>query len=173
MSRAAGSDSKTPARSGFRRLRSPTAANGSAAPTRWIWPARGCWPARWPVTVWRANARSLIDDSSIDADLYKIIGIDDPATLTWKSCGRPRRPALHSRTIRGAQKWLQFRSASIRPGRRSTSTSRRPMKAAWATTWSSRAQPVRVSHRFHHFDPVGGPTHSPETLVFAFFDFKG
>ncbi len=38
--------------------RSPTVVSGSAGRTTWTKPAPGRWPARWPATGWRVNARA-------------------------------------------------------------------------------------------------------------------
>lgn len=120
------------------------------------------------------RARELIDDTAVDADLYKILGIEDPGNLDVEK--------LWASTLTGppyednpwGSKWLQFpigvdsTGAPVAVDFKETHLGGMGHHMVIAGTTGSGKSSFLTTLILS-----GALTHSPETLVFAFFDFKG
>lgn len=120
------------------------------------------------------TAREVIDDSAVDADLYKLLGIDDPGKLDVEK--------LWSATLSGPPyednpwggKWLQIPVGVDATGgpvvldfKESNLGGMGNHMVVAGTTGSGKSSFLMT------LILSAALTHSPETLVFAFFDFKG
>ncbi|MCH9729739.1 MAG: type VII secretion protein EccCa [Actinomycetia bacterium] len=120
------------------------------------------------------RSRELLDESAVDADLYKALGIEDPGNLDVEKLWAPTLSGPPFEDNPWGPKWLQF-----------------------VIGVDSTGAPVAIDFKETHEGGMGhhmviagttgsgkssflttlimsaALTHSPETLVFAFFDFKG
>ena len=120
------------------------------------------------------RSRSLIDDSSVDADLYKILGIDDPGNLDVEKLWAPTLPGPPFEDNSWGAKWLQFpigvdpTGAPVYIDFKETHEGGMGHHMVIAGTTGSGKSSFLTTLILS-----AALTHSPETLVFAFFDFKG
>ncbi len=86
------------------------------------------------------RSRSLVDDAVVDADLYKILGIDDPGKLNLEKlhAATSSGPPFEDHPSYAEKPWVPngcaSRSGSTRAASRSRSTSKKPIRVAMGTT---------------------------------------
>lgn len=120
------------------------------------------------------RSRSIIDDASVDADLYKIIGIDDPGNLDVEKLWAPTLTGPPFENNPWGAKWLQFpigvdpSGAPVYIDFKETHEGGMGHHMVIAGTTGSGKSSFLTTLILS-----AALTHSPETLVFAFFDFKG
>jgi S-DNA-T family DNA segregation ATPase FtsK/SpoIIIE len=128
--------------------------------------------ARYPVEGERT--RDLIDDNAVDADLYKILGIEDPGNLDVEKLWAPTLSGPPYEDNPWGAKWLQFpigvdpTGAPVILDFKETHDGGMGHHMVIAGTTGSGKSSFLTTLILS-----AALTHSPETLVFAFFDFKG
>ncbi|NTY62527.1 type VII secretion protein EccCa [Mycolicibacterium sphagni] len=120
------------------------------------------------------RSRSIIDDSSVEADLYKILGIDDPGNLDVEKLWAPTLSGPPFENNPWGAKWLQFPIGVDPTGgpvyidfKETHEGGMGHHMVIAGTTGSGKSSFLTT------LILSAALTHSPETLVFAFFDFKG
>lgn len=121
------------------------------------------------------RSREVIDDKLVDADIYKILDIDDPGNVDveklWRAtqAGPPHDLANHTNP-----KWLQIPVGVDSAGAPVVIDMKESHEGGMGnhmliagTTGSGKSTFLST------LITAGALTHSPETLVFAVFDFKG
>lgn len=120
------------------------------------------------------RSRSVIDDTAVDADLYKIVGIDDPGNLDVEKLWAPTMSGPPFEDNPWGAKWMQFpigvdpTGAPVYIDFKETHEGGMGHHMVIAGTTGSGKSSFLTTLILS-----GALTHSPETLVFAFFDFKG
>jgi type VII secretion protein EccCa/type VII secretion protein EccCb len=120
------------------------------------------------------RSRSVLDDTAVDADLYKTIGIDDPGNLDVEKLWAPTLPGPPFEDNPWGAKWMQFpigvdpTGAPVYIDFKETHEGGMGHHMVIAGTTGSGKSSFLTTLILS-----GALTHSPETLVFAFFDFKG
>lgn len=120
------------------------------------------------------TSRDLIDDRVVDSDLYRLLGIDDPGNLDIERLwGSTLSGPPYEENPWGA-KWLQFPIGVDSTGGRLVLDFKESHLGGMGnhmlvtgTTGSGKSSFLMT------LVLSAALTHSPETLVFAFFDFKG
>ena len=120
------------------------------------------------------RSRELIDDSAVDADLYKILGIEDPGNLDVEKLWAPTLSGPPYEDNPWGSKWLQIPIGVDGSGapvvldfKESNLGGMGNHMVIAGTTGSGKSSFLMT------LILSAALTHSPETLVFAFFDFKG
>ena len=120
------------------------------------------------------RTRNVIDDTAVDADLYKILGIDDPGNLDVEKLWAPTLSGPPFEDNPWGSKWLQFPIGVDGTGapvvldfKESNLGGMGNHMVIAGTTGSGKSSFLMT------LILAAALTHSPETLVFAFFDFKG
>ncbi len=120
------------------------------------------------------RSRELIDDSAVDADLYKILGIEDPGNLDVEKLWAPTLSGPPYEDNPWGSKWLQIPFGVDSSGapvvldfKESNLGGMGNHMVIAGTTGSGKSSFLMT------LILSAALTHSPETLVFAFFDFKG